>query len=342
MATYTKLQSGNWRAQVRKIGLYRAKTFKLKRDAHAWATKIEAQIDQSDAGLISPSGSLAELIDEYQKTTPARGRSWGNYLAAWRVDLGHVKLSKLSRAHIQQWVDGKLVGGTKAVTLAGYLSTLGKVLDWARYSRGLDTTGDICREVRSALSHAGHKTRSNERDRIPTDVEIDRLREYWATQPKQLIPMAELVEFAISTAMRQAEITRIRFEDVDWARQTVIIRDRKHPTEKQGNDMMVPLIGKAWDIVQARRGDRENPTGRIFPYNSRSMSAAFTRTTTRLKINNLRFHDLRHAGITNLFKLGLPIELVSICSGHRDWKMLRRYTQLTADDVLARVKELTN
>tara|TARA_R110000823_G_scaffold130015_12_gene257927 strand:+ start:40360 stop:40824 length:465 start_codon:yes stop_codon:yes gene_type:complete len=154
--------------------------------------------------------------------------------------------------------------------------------------------------------------------------------------------MAELVEFAISTAMRQAEITRIRFEDVDWARQTVIIRDRKHPTEKQGNDMMVPLIGKAWDIVQARRGDRENPTGRIFPYNSRSMSAAFTRTTTRLKINNLRFHDLRHAGITNLFKLGLPIELVSICSGHRDWKMLRRYTQLTADDVLARVKELTN
>ena len=119
MATYTKLQSGNWRAQVRKIGLYNAKTFKLKRDAYAWATRIEAQIDQSDAGLITPAGSLAELIDDYKKSTPARGRTWCNYLAAWRDELGAVKLSKLSRVHIQQWADKKLSGGTKAVTLAG-------------------------------------------------------------------------------------------------------------------------------------------------------------------------------------------------------------------------------
>lgn len=341
MATYTKLPSGNWRAQVRKVGLYKAKTFPLKREAQEWATKIEAQINQSDAGLITPAGSLAELINDYKKSTPKRGRSWESYLTAWKDDLGHVKLSKMSRAHIQQWADRKLKGGTKAVTLAGYLSTLAKVLDWARLSRGLDASGDVCREVRAALSHAGHKTRSNERDRVPTDTEIARLREYWATQPKQQIPMGELVDFAIATAMRQAEITRLRFEDVDWERQTVIIRDRKHPTDKQGNDQEVPLIGKAWEIVRARKGDRKNPKGRIFPYNSKSISASFTRTTTRLKISDLRFHDLRHAGITNLFRLGLSIELVAICSGHRDWKQLRRYTELNADDVLARVRELT-
>ena len=317
-------------------------TFKLKRDAHAWATRIEAQIDQSDAGLMTPSGSLAELIDMYKEKTPPRGRSWGNYLAAWRDDLGEVRLSKLSRVHIQQWADKKLAEGTRAVTISGYLSTLAKVLDWARLSEGLDTTGDICREVRKALSHAGHKTRSNERDRVPTEIEINRLLEYWANQDRQQIPMGELVEFAIATAMRQAEITRIKFQDVDWDRQTVIIRERKHPTDKKANDQEVPLIGKAWDIVQARKGDQQNPVGRIFPYNSKSLSASFTRTTTRLGIDDLRFHDLRHAGVTKLFRLGLPIELVAICSGHKDWKQLRRYTELNADDVLARVRELAD
>ena len=340
MATYTRLASGNWRVQVRKVGLYKAKTFKLKREGQAWAIRIEADIDQSDAGLISPRGSLAELVDDYRASTPARGRSWSNYLAAWKADLGHVKLSKLSRVHIQSWADKKLKDGTKAVTLAGYLSTLAKILDWGQHTRHLDVSGDICRSVRSALSHAGHKTRSNERNRIPSDEEIERLRGYWAQQPKQQIPMGELVEFAIASAMRQGEICRIRFEDVDWDNYTVMIRDRKDPKEKVGNDQVVPLIGRAWEIVEARRGERKNPKGRIFPYNSKSLSAAFTRTTTRMGIDDLRFHDLRHAGITGLFRMGLPIELVAICSGHKDWKNLRRYTELTANDVHARLRGL--
>jgi hypothetical protein len=69
MATYSKLASGNWRAQVRKVGLYKAKSFKLKlkRETQAWATRIEVDIDSSDAGLISPRGSLAELILINQK-----------------------------------------------------------------------------------------------------------------------------------------------------------------------------------------------------------------------------------------------------------------------------------
>jgi hypothetical protein len=161
MATYTRLASGNWRAQVRKVVLYKAKTFKLKREAQAWAIRIEADISSSDAGLIFPRGSLAELIDGYTTSTPARGRSWSNYLAAWKADLGHVKLSKLSRVHIQSWADNKLKVGTRAVTRAGYLSTLAKVLDWGQHTSHLGVSGDICRSVRSALSHAGHHRQSD-------------------------------------------------------------------------------------------------------------------------------------------------------------------------------------
>jgi len=47
-----------------------------------------------------------------------------------------------------------------------------------------------------------------------------------------------------------------------------------------------------------------------------------------LKIEDLHFHDLRHEGTSRLFEAGFSIEQVSLVTGHKDWKMLRRYTHL--------------
>ena len=47
-----------------------------------------------------------------------------------------------------------------------------------------------------------------------------------------------------------------------------------------------------------------------------------------LKIEDLHFHDLRHEGTSRLFEAGFSIEQVALVTGHKDWKMLRRYTHL--------------
>jgi site-specific recombinase XerD len=47
-----------------------------------------------------------------------------------------------------------------------------------------------------------------------------------------------------------------------------------------------------------------------------------------LKIKNLHFHDLRHEATSRLFEAGFSIEQVALVTGHKDWKMLRRYTHL--------------
>lgn len=331
MATITKLPSGKFRAQVRKQGFYRNKTFDRKRDATAWATRVEVQVDQADTGYVTSTASMATLLDTYKKSVPSRGRSWENYLGAFKRELGTIPLNKLHRTHFQEWTDKKLAKGTQAVTIAGYLSTVAKVLDWARHSRNINVTGDIVRDVRKAMAHAGYRTRSNERNRIPDDAELKNLYALWANAEKGHLPMEELTRFAIANAMRQGEICSIRIEDVDRLAKTVIIRDRKDPREKLGNDQIVPLVGAGWDIVAARTKGKTQ--GRIFPYNSKSVSARFTRSCSKLGIDDLHFHDLRHAGITNLFRIGLDIPLVSIISGHKDWKNLRRYTQLGAADV---------
>ena len=64
MATITKLPSGRWRAQVRRRDINRSHTFNLKREANDWATEIEAQANQVQAGgYFTPKGlTIGKLV----------------------------------------------------------------------------------------------------------------------------------------------------------------------------------------------------------------------------------------------------------------------------------------
>ena len=50
-------------------------------------------------------------------------------------------------------------------------------------------------------------------------------------------------------------------------------------------------------------------------------------------IEDLRFHDLRHEATTRLFEKGLNIMEVASITGHKDLRMLRRYTHLKAEEL---------
>ncbi len=93
----------------------------------------------------------------------------------------------------------------------------------------------------------------------------------------------------------------------------------------------MPLIDNtgfdAWSILREQKPFAGRSI-RVFPYNSKSVSAAFTRACQHLKIKDLRFHDLRHEATTRLFEAGFSIEQVALVTGHKDWKMLKRYTNL--------------
>jgi integrase len=61
----------------------------------------------------------------------------------------------------------------------------------------------------------------------------------------------------------------------------------------------------------------------------------------RLGIEDLHFHDLRHEAISRFFEAGLTIPEVALISGHRDPRMLFRYTHLRAEDVGQRMRQLS-
>jgi len=64
---------------------------------------------------------------------------------------------------------------------------------------------------------------------------------------------------------------------------------------------------------------------------------AWERLRKRAGIDDLHFHDLRHEAISRLFEKGLSIPEVALISGHRDVRMLFRYTHLRAEDIAQRL-----
>ena len=58
---------------------------------------------------------------------------------------------------------------------------------------------------------------------------------------------------------------------------------------------------------------------------------------SRADLGDLRFHDLRHEAISRFFEMGLSMPEVALISGHKDPRMLFRYTHMKAENVLAKL-----
>ena len=187
--------------------------------------------------------------------------------------------------------------------------------------------------------------KGNERDRRPTQDELDRIIAAFEANVRQQIPVGRIIRFAVATAMRQDEIARVEWRDFDRNGRMLLIRDRKDPRKKKGNDQRIPLLDvsgyDASKIIEEQGRFLNVREGRIFPYNGRSVGTAFRRQCREMKIEHLHFHDLRHVGTSRLFEAGFSIEQVALVTGHKDWKMLRRYTHLKPEALhLARAAQV--
>lgn len=335
MASIIKI-GDSWRAQIRRKG-HKAitETFPNKVLAQQWARKIESEIDakryQDGRGL--DRITISELIGQYITEIGAEhpfGRNKVAVLEYWKREYGDVKLSEVTDDFLTRHVRNRRKGGAGGVTINIDITYLSGVFKTARELWKLPVSLEPFKIARANMAHLKISTRSKERDRRPTQDEINHLCDYFDT--RSFLPMRDIINFAIATAMRLSEIVGLKWSDLNRDDKTIIIRDRKHPREKIGNDQEVPLLGEAFQIVLRQPEAKENDD-RIFPYIGDTISTIFPRACNVLKINDLHFHDFRHEGVSRLFEKGYAIEQVSLISGHRDWRMLARYTQIRAKDL---------
>jgi integrase len=313
-----------------------SQTFDRKQVAQAWIKRRETElaepgaIERANRKGVTIRKMIEQYLDEYEKIRPL-GKTKNATLKAikdtWLGDLDDSALTSQKLVEFAQWRMGKQGGGVQAQTVGNDLSHLGAVLSVARPAWGYEVDPLAMPDARKVLRKLGMVSKSKERNRRPTLDELDTLMEHFfemQVRRPESINMPKMIAFALFSTRRQEEITRIRWDDIDESRQAILVRDMKNPGQKIGNDVWCHLPDEAWAILQSMpRTERE-----IFPYNSRSVSASFTRACPLLGIEDLHFHDLRHEGVSRLFEMDWDIPRVSSVSGHRDWNSLRRYTHL--------------
>jgi integrase len=339
MATFTKLPSGSWRVQVRRKGKYVNETFLRRKDAEEWALDVERRIDRGEtvfSGRSRDTKTFGDLVQlhraDLQEVGKRIGRSKTASLAFLERRLGRLRLLELDRERLIQFGKERAREGAGPVTLGIDLGYIKTILSHAAAVHGVIVAVDPVDLACVALSRLGLVGKGNERDRRPTQQELNQLIAHFDANFRQQIPMARIICFAVASAMRQEEICRIEWTDFDAYQKMLLVRNRKDPRRKDGNDQRIPLLNvtgyDACALIEEQCAFLGRRTGRIFPYNSRSVGTAFRRQCRELGIKDLHFHDLRHEGTSRLFEAGFSIEQVALVTGHKDWKMLRRYTHL--------------
>jgi integrase len=141
-----------------------------------------------------------------------------------------------------------------------------------------------------------------------------------------------LVELAVETAMRRGELLNARWTDVSFETRTMRI-----PVTKNGHARTIPLSSGALATLRTLSDGRASGDERILPMTKDAAKMAWKRLVKRAGLKDLRFHDLRHEAISRFFERGLSVPEVALISGHRDPRMLFRYTHPRAEDIAAKL-----
>jgi integrase len=146
--------------------------------------------------------------------------------------------------------------------------------------------------------------------------------------------LVPVVKLALETAMRQGEIVRLERARIDLKNSVLVL-----PDTKNGSPRAVPLSNVAKAVIAKYLADiPDAPDGKLFTgVTGEAVKLSFQRAMVRAKLDNFRFHDLRHEATSRLHEKGLnPIEVMSV-TGHKSIQSMQRYSHVRGLEVTAKL-----
>jgi integrase len=332
MATIRK-RGLRWQVQVRRQGFPAlSRSFLERMDAQKWAREQEIAIDRGEPlkAVQESCTTLKDLLTRYETELSPNKRSPSDKFHLRQIrrhPIGSMPVQTLITENVARYRDDRLksVSGS---TVRKELQLLSHALKVARSEWGIPTKPGLVAEV--SKPQVG-KARTK---RLSAD-ELGRLSEALLRCRNPLVRGVFL--FALTTGMRRGEVLSVCWADIDWKDSTAFLS-----ITKNGESRMVPLSPAALQVLHERKRQAgDQIIGQIFPINSNAFRLAWDRVRLRAKVDDLHFHDLRHEAISRFFEIGLSVPEVALISGHKDIRMLFRYTHLKAKSVADKLDRLS-
>ncbi len=318
MATIRKRGQYQYFVEIRRKGYEPLrKTFDSKQDAKTWAAITESELDKGIyvSRTEAEQTTLGELLTRYEMEVTPDKKSWKAEKSALHIlkqhSLAKRFVATIRSSDLASFRDEQKEAGYAAATIVRKLAILSHVFNTAIKEWGFESLiNPVTRIKKPSIRNGRNRRVSNEE--IETVIA--------ATESMFLPP---IIRFAVETAARRGEIAGLLWSNVDLMRRIVVFADTKN-----GDDRIVPLSTRALAVLQALP---RNINGRVFDIRPDAISRAFERAVNRSGIENLCFHDLRHEATSRFFEKSLNVVEAATITGHKDLKMLKRYTHLNVE-----------
>ncbi|MGY3694007.1 integrase [Bradyrhizobium sp. USDA 3240] len=336
MATL-RFRNGKWQVQVRRRGYQsRTQSFLNKTDAQRWARHIESELDRTlipnDVRALAKL-TLADLLIRYRDSVTIKKR--GHLPERKRIEAflrqhwSTYPLAKISAREFSKYRDERL-GIVGPGTVIRELGLLRSVFETARRDWGYSS-------LENPIASLQRPKAPNGRERRLEPGELAGLSAACTTVRNTLLLHG--IHMAIETGMRRGELLAIQWKHVNFDTGVLHI-----PITKTGKPRSIPLTDRAREILAERRSLPDADARYAFPISANAFRLAWERCKRRAAragcngVQELRFHDLRHEAVSRLFERGLNTAEVASISGHRDLRMLFRYTHLKPEDLVTKLR----
>lgn len=322
MASIRK-RNGKWQVQIRRQG-YKpiARSFNKRTDAEEWARHKEVQADRRE--LLPAKDAMAQyrvrdVLERYRKEiTPYKKSKVQEDITIQfllRQRFADLTFDVLNKTHIAEFRDMRLKT-VKPATFTREIAVLQHALEIASREWGLPIRGNPVKQIKKPRINNARSRR------LSTDEQSKLIEGTKSCLNPWIRPM---ILFALHTGMRQSEIINLQWQEIDLGKRVLHI-----PVTKNGHSRTIPLTHEAIATLSTLSNPR---SGNVFDLTIGSFRQSWKRLIKRTGIEDLHFHDLRHEAISRFFERGLSVPEVALISGHRDYRMLFRYTHLKAEDV---------
>jgi integrase len=318
--------STSWVALVRIKGFAPvSKAFRDERNAKSWAkateTELRALRERGASKHESPRLKIGELCRLYLDDPKTRaGKSYESLeplVCWWASHYGGERVMGFGVTKVREARD-RLIPDRSPATTNRYLSAMRACWNWGR-NAGLVPNDSLWPGKVMLKEPPG-------RARFLDDEELDAVLDDAATGP-DWFEAAVLV--AIGTGIRQGELLKLRWRDVDLASSRVVVQETKNATPRA-----VHLPGPAVKVLKALRRDRglDDP---VIPMTESSLNQRWNQLRERVGLDDFKWHDLRHTCASYLAQGGASLLEIGSVLGHKSPSVTMRYSHLVQGAPLA-------
>lgn len=319
-----------------------------------------------DPKIRTRTPTLKKFVDEHYKEWANQHQKSGEgnckRLKSAFADFLEERIDKITAWQIDKWKVSRKKNGTSPSTINRDIlmlkAALNKAAEWHLLKENPIRKVKALRNADNPrvryLSESEEKRLFKALDVREKTIQSERMsaNDWRAKRGYELLPIIKSDQFAdhlkpmvlvsINTGLRFGELVQLRWNDVDLSDNPGVTVQAGY--SKSGKFRHIPLNKQALDVLKTWRRKNQNRTGYVFESPSggklTTIKTAWGKIRTEAKLNDFRWHDLRHHFASKLVMADVDLNTVRELLGHGSLTMTLRYAHLSPDKMATAVAKL--